>query len=133
MEDLIKHKLQQSPLFLTGWEEETLLSSVAYDLEPLDIQGRVRCMMCHAYIGRQAAREFCWEKVLKRIEQCQNPNAEGEQGLGILAECERACRYAMNREMNFATQNRCSFETGDDTYHSERMSLNLSHQSHQSA
>ena len=124
LEVFVKKELQQAPLVIAGWAEDTLLALFAYEFQPCDPPGENMCAQCNKHIWNGGRREIWWEEMLEKIRGHKKLNAESEVLEAPLWECQRSCRRCHEPEENIyhsGGEKFCLYchKPGDDAYHKQ--------------
>lgn len=120
----VEEELQQSPLVIAGWEQDTLVALFTFQFEPYGPRGEECCAKCHSSIIGDTFREFWWERLLQRIKTYKIVESGREDIEAPLWEGERSCRFCHEPEENICHsqgENNCEYchNPGDDTYHED--------------
>lgn len=120
----VEEELQQSPLVVAGWEQDTLLALFTFQFEPCGPRVEKCCAKCHSSIFVDGFREFWWERTLQRIKTRRIVSSGRGDSEAPLWEGERSCRFCHEPEENnyhSQGQNFCEYchNPGDDAYHEE--------------
>ena len=124
LEVFVKEELQQFPLVLAGWAEDTLLALFAYEFEPCDLRAEDQCAKCMNHMYLEVLREFWWEELLGKIKAREDLNAGNEVFEAPLLEGKWSCRECHKPEETLyhrQGENFCRYchEPGDDAFHEE--------------
>lgn len=120
----VEEELQQSPLVIAGWKQDTLLALFTFQFESCEPGGKECCAKCHSTFFGDRFQEFWWERLLQRIKTHRMVNSGRQDIEAPLWEGERSCRLCHEPEENIyhiQGESFCEYchIPGDDAYHEE--------------